>query len=88
MITIVTMFLDFVQYLAGYRNVNSLLREMEDEEQTEANYKYESATYRLRKWCFRGNLFTLTLTVLCLLYVLGYWLFSSYAAPMTLEWSV
>lgn len=71
---VLTMFLDFAQYLAGYVNVLSLYRTMETTKAEEGQYDTRSRSFRLRLALFYLKMISLGVTVLWLLCVLGYWL--------------
>lgn len=75
---ILTMFLDFGQYFAGYINASSLYQTLEAAKANEGEYDYSSLSYRLRVYLFYGKIVSLTLTVIWLLSVLGFWLIRSY----------
>jgi hypothetical protein len=74
-IAVLAMSLDFLQYLSGYINVDTLFNLMETNEVTEGHYDYDSLSWKVRKWSFRGKLLTLIIAVLWLLCILAYWLF-------------
>lgn len=75
---ILTMFLDFIQYFAGYVNVRSLYRRMEAADRNEGQYDQSSFSFRVRFYLFYVKIASLTLTIVWLLYVLGHWLITSY----------
>jgi hypothetical protein len=74
---VLTMFLDFAQYLAGYINVHSLYRTMESVNPKDGQYNESSYSYRFRLYLFYIKMISLGVTVLWLLSVLGYWLVTS-----------
>ncbi len=77
-VAILTMFLDFLQYLAGYTNALSAYRAMEAAKKTEGQFDENSFSYRLRKFFFYGKSLGLMVTVIWLLCTLGHWLIISY----------
>jgi hypothetical protein len=87
-IAVMTMSFDFLQYLMGYINVDSLFNSVEADGATEGSYKYDGLSWKARKWCFRAKIFTLIVAILWLVSVLGYWLLSSYSTSVSFEWSV
>jgi hypothetical protein len=73
---VVVMFLDFLQYVSGYVNTHSLLKEMERTGANTGTYKTNSLSYRLRMFFFYGKQFLLAAAVLWLLYILSRWLWT------------
>ena len=71
---VLTMFLDFAQYFAGFVNVHSLYKTLETAKKDEARYDENSCSYKLRLYLFYIKMISLGVTVLWLLCVLGYWL--------------
>lgn len=51
-LAILTMFFDFLQYFFGYWFTNSLLKEMEKANRSEAKYRYSDWRYRFRGYLF------------------------------------
>lgn len=78
---ILTMFLDFLQYVAGYVNTIGLLIWMEKNKLDKGEYDYESMSYRLRRILFRTKCWLLAGTVIWLLAVLAWWLVSQSSSP-------
>lgn len=74
---IVAMFLDFLQYAAGFRDNFKLRAKMNEASLTEADYDEKALTWRLRLLFFRAKQWVLAFAVLWLLYVLSRWSFSS-----------
>jgi hypothetical protein len=87
-IAVLTMSFDFLQYLMGYINVDTLFNRVEADGETQGHYDYDSLSWKVRKWCFRGKIVALIVAVLWLVCILAYWLFSSYSTPTPLEWNV
>src|ERR1700730_16054483 len=50
--SVIVLFLDFLQYLAGYFNVKKLLDEMEKTGVDKGQFDYSSLSYRLRSFVF------------------------------------
>lgn len=73
-LAVFVMFLDFLQYVAGYRNVRALLRKMEKEGLEEARYDDTSWSWRLRLFFFNAKQWALAINVTWLLIVLFLWL--------------
>ena len=76
-LAILTMFLDFLQYVAGYINNHKLLKHMESSGLENAQYDYDSYSYRLRSWLFVGKQVALVVTVVWLLAVVLDWILNS-----------
>jgi hypothetical protein len=74
---ILTMFLDFLQYAAGYVNAKDVLARMERDHLDDAPYDYKSWSYRLRLFFFHAKCWLLSVTVMWFLFVLGWWLLNS-----------
>ncbi|MDR3676714.1 MAG: hypothetical protein P4N24_14575 [Acidobacteriota bacterium] len=68
------MFLDFLQYVAGYHNVRGLQKEMEKEGLEEARYDDASWSWKLRLFFFNAKQWALAINVTWLLIVLFLWL--------------
>ena len=51
-LAVFTMLIDFLQYFFGFLVVNGLRKSMEKKKQTEAEYHYDTITYKLRDICF------------------------------------
>lgn len=67
---ILTMLLDFLQYVAGYLNTASVLAEIEKIKATEGTYDYGSWGFRFRRFFFWSKMTVITITVLALLRIL------------------
>src|SRR5437016_144779 len=68
---LLTMLLDFLQYVAGYVNTASVLTAIERINATEGSYDYKSWGFRLRRFLFWSKVCVLTVTVLALLRILA-----------------
>jgi len=77
-VAILTMFLDFLQYVAGYVNEKNVYRAMQAAKEDTAEYDETRCSWRLRLIFFWAKILGLTVTVIWLLAVLGYWLSTSY----------
>jgi len=71
------LFLDFLQYFAGYFSTMNVLREIERTGIDEGQYDYRSLFHRLRRFFFWAKQIALILTVIVLLTVLGRWILCS-----------
>lgn len=69
---LLTLLLDFLQYIAGYLNTASVLNKMEKQKATEATYNYQSLGFRFRRFFFWSKVCVLTVTVLALLRILAW----------------
>ncbi|MGA2483969.1 MAG: hypothetical protein ABSF92_12720 [Candidatus Acidiferrales bacterium] len=74
--SVCVLFLDFLQYFAGYFSTKKLLEEMENTNAGEGEYNYASLYYRLRIFFFWAKQVFLIFTVVILLLVLGHWVLS------------
>jgi hypothetical protein len=74
---VLTMSLDFAQYLAGYVNVLSLYHTMETAKTDNGEYDTSTYSFKFRLYLFYLKMISLGVTVLWLLSVLGYWLAKS-----------
>ena len=70
---VLVLFLDFLQYLAGYFSTRGLLRKIEESDATEGEYNYRGTAWRLRLWLFWVKQVLLIITVLVLFVVFGRW---------------
>ena len=73
-LSILVMFLDFLQYVAGYRDTRNLLDRMEREGKDEAQYNEKSFWRKARESFFISKQLVLGLAVLWLLVIVGRWL--------------
>jgi hypothetical protein len=73
---VLTMLLDFFQYIPGFINTRNLLSKMERTKATEGTYDYSSWGFRLRNFFFWGKVVVLTITVLGLLRILAWRFFN------------
>ena len=67
---LIAMFGDFLQYFFGLWNVDSLRKSMEDKKQTEAEYDYDTITYKLRGFFFWFKLILVLIACLWFLAVI------------------
>jgi hypothetical protein len=74
-IAILTMFLDFLQYLFGYWYTDNLIKEMEKANEEEGKYRYSDLRYRLRTFMFCSKQISLIIGVMWLFVVLFIYLF-------------
>jgi hypothetical protein len=68
------LFLDFLQYFAGYISTKKVYDEMEKKDVDVGKYDYDSLAFRLRTCLFWAKQFALMITVIVLLIVLGRWI--------------
>jgi hypothetical protein len=71
---VIVLFLDFLQYFAGYISTKKVYNEMEKKDAASGKYDYDSLPFRLRTIFFWAKQFALILTVVALLLVLGRWI--------------
>lgn len=69
---ILTMLLDFLQYVAGYLNTARLLTGVERAGATEGTYNYHSWGFRFRRFFFWTKVGVVIITVLALLRILAW----------------
>ena len=74
--SVFVLFVDFLQYFAGYFSTKKVLDEMETKNVSEGEYSYTNFFWRLRIFFFWTKQVCLILLVLILLSVLGYWVLS------------
>lgn len=73
-LAVLVMFLDFLQYVAGYHNVRALQKRMEKEGLDEAKFDDASWSWKLRLFFFNAKQWALAINVTWLLIVLSLWL--------------
>ncbi|MGC1491284.1 MAG: hypothetical protein WA798_07910, partial [Candidatus Acidiferrum sp.] len=78
-LAILVMFLDFLQYVAGYWTTYGLYEQMRKSGQAEGLYNESAWSFRFRKFFFYAKMVTLAITVIWLLTALGRWLIQTYA---------
>ena len=78
-LSVLTMFLDFAQYCAGYKGTRAVQRAAERAENHQAEWDENSLYFRLRVFFFGAKMATLSATVFWLLGALAYWLVTSYS---------
>jgi hypothetical protein len=71
--SVAVLFLDFLQYFAGYFSTKRVLDEVEDKGEDQGEYDSSSLAYQLRRFFFWAKQFALMLTVVTLLVTLGRW---------------
>jgi hypothetical protein len=71
--SVTILFLDFLQYFAGYFSTMKVLNEMERAKTDEGQYDDESLPWRLRLSLFWAKQALLVLTVIAFLVVFGCW---------------
>ena len=69
---LLTMLLDFLQYIAAYKSTVRVLAAIEKVGASEGTYDYRSWEFRLRRFFFWSKVCILTLTVLALLRILAW----------------
>ncbi len=72
--SVAVLFLDFLQYFAGYFSTKRVFDEIENAGATEGQYDYSGLAWGLRKFFFWAKQVMLIVTVLALLAVIGYWI--------------
>jgi hypothetical protein len=75
--SIVVLFFDFLQYVAGYASTRKLLDEIERTGRSEGQYDYRGLAWRSRLFFFWARQVVLVLTVLTMLVVFGRWALSA-----------
>ena len=65
-LAILSLLLDFGQYIFGYRDSDRLRKEMEEKNLTNARYDYDSCWYKAQMRCFVGKQLALGLSGLWL----------------------
>jgi hypothetical protein len=78
LLAIVTMFFDFIQYIAAYENARALYNEMNATHKEELDYDEKGRLFEVRFYLFYVKMASLAITVSLLLYVLVRWLVTSY----------
>jgi hypothetical protein len=73
-LAVLVMFLDFLQYVAGYHNVRALQEKMEKESLEEVRFDDTSWSWKLRLFFFHAKQWALAINVTWLLTVLSLWL--------------
>jgi hypothetical protein len=73
-LAVLVMFLDFLQYVAGYYNVRALQKKMEKEGLAEVRFDDTSWSWKLRLFFFYAKQWALAINVTWLLIVLSLWL--------------
>ena len=71
--SVTILFLDFLQYFAGYFSTKKVFDEMEKAKTDEGQYDYGSLPWRFRFLLFWAKQALLVLTVIALLIVFGRW---------------
>jgi len=69
-LALVAMFSDFLQYFFGWRVVDHSRKSMEDKKQTEAEYDYDTITYRLRHFFFWAKMVIMVIACIWFLVVM------------------
>jgi hypothetical protein len=75
-LAVLVMFLDFLQYVAGYYNVRALQKKMEKANLEEISFDDTSCSWQLRLFFFYAKQWALAINVTWLLTLLALWLWN------------